>query len=193
MSTATDSDLFRWLAVETGAMRCELRCELRSWVGDTASSRREGDRGAQDFLATQLARHRPDDVVLSEEASDDTARLAASRVWIVDPLDGTHESGEPGRTDSAVHVALCQRGELTSGAVALPALELRYATDRAIESPPSRPAPLATKVSRTRPPEQVHRLAQRLDAEIVPMGSAGAKVTAVVRCEVDVFLHAGGQ
>ena len=65
--------------------------------------------------------------MLSEEGADDPARLSARRVWIVDPLDGTREFGEPGRTDWAVHVALWERsgpsgpGDLTAGAVALPA------------------------------------------------------------------------
>ena len=44
----------------------------------------------------------------------------ADRVWIVDPLDGTREFGEPDRHDWAVHVALWSAGELTAGAVALP-------------------------------------------------------------------------
>ena len=52
---------------------------------------------------------RPDDAVLSEEATDDLSRVQAARVWIVDPVDGTHEFSMPGRTDWAVHIALWQR------------------------------------------------------------------------------------
>ncbi|HEX2498602.1 MAG TPA: inositol monophosphatase family protein, partial [Actinomycetes bacterium] len=47
-----------------------------------------GDRSSHEYIAAQLATARPDDAVLSEEAADDRARLAADRVWIVDPLDG---------------------------------------------------------------------------------------------------------
>src|SRR5262249_61964681 len=94
---------------------------LRARGGDAGGLRAAGDRLPHEFLVSELARLRPGDAVLSEEGRDDPARLAADRVWIVDPLDGTREFGEPGRTDWAVHVALWERGELTAGAVALPA------------------------------------------------------------------------
>ena len=71
--------------------------------------RKAGDRLSHEFLTAELAARRPGDVVLSEEGADNPARLAARRVWIVDPLDGTREFGEPGRTDWAVHVALWER------------------------------------------------------------------------------------
>jgi 3'(2'), 5'-bisphosphate nucleotidase len=138
--------------------------------------------------------------VLSEEAADDGARLTAERVWIIDPLDGTREFGEAGRADWAVHVALWERGELTAGAVALPAAgrvvstaELRDASP----GPGSREHVQGTRVrlliSRSRPPEFVHRLADQLDAELVPMGSAGAKAAAVIAGEADAYVHSGGQ
>ena len=79
---------------------------LRSRGGDPSALRHAGDQGSHEFLTAELARRRPGDAVLSEEGADDPARLAARRVWIVDPLDGTREFGEPGRTDWAVHVAL---------------------------------------------------------------------------------------
>ena len=62
--------------------------------------------------ATELARWRPADAVLSEEARTRTIAATGStadRVWIVDPLDGTREFAEEGRADWAVHVALCGR------------------------------------------------------------------------------------
>ena len=61
--------------------------------------RAEGDRQAHELLVRELAAARPADAVLSEEGADDTARLDAERVWVVDPLDGTREFSEPGRTD----------------------------------------------------------------------------------------------
>ncbi|MBW8765653.1 MAG: 3'(2'),5'-bisphosphate nucleotidase CysQ, partial [Geodermatophilales bacterium] len=69
-----------------------------------------GDAAAQRAIAEVLAADRPGDAVFSEEAVDDPRRLAADRVWIVDPLDGTREYGEPGRHDWAVHVALWADG-----------------------------------------------------------------------------------
>jgi 3'(2'), 5'-bisphosphate nucleotidase len=140
-----------------------------------------------------LAAARPDDPVLSEEGKLDTARLDSSRVWIVDPLDGTREFGEPGRIDWAVHVALTVDGEPVAGAVALPACGLTLATDPAPPAPASRARRPRMAVSRTRAPQLCYEVAKRIDAEVVPMGSAGAKTMAVVRGEVDVYLHAGGQ
>ena len=123
-------------------------------------------------------------------------RLSASRVWIVDPLDGTREFGEPGRRDWAVHVALWERGELVAGAVALPAQDRVLST----AEPPPAPAeasagdtPLRLLVSRSRPPEFVQRLADVLGAELVPLGSAGAKAAAVITGEADGYVHSGGQ
>ena len=185
---SSDTAFARHLATETGA----LLLAIRQSAPDAASRREQGDRAAQDFLAHQLARYRPRDPVLSEEAADDMARLDSGRVWIVDPLDGTREFGEQGRTDWAVHVALWERGALTAAAVALPALGRTETTD-APPAPLARTGPLRLAVSRSRPPEQVDRLAAALDAEIVPMGSAGAKAMAVARGEVDAYAHAGGQ
>ncbi|UNX55591.1 3'(2'),5'-bisphosphate nucleotidase CysQ [Georgenia sp. TF02-10] len=151
-----------------------------------------GDRGAQQLIARRLAAARPGEAVLSEEAADDATRLDRDRVWIVDPLDGTREYGE-GRADWAVHVALWERGGLAAGAVALPGLGLTL--DTATVTPPS-PSPrpqVALAVSRSRASDLVLAVAERLGASLVPMGSAGYKVAAVVRGEVDAYLHSGGQ
>jgi len=132
--------------------------------------------------------------VLSEEGADDPARLAARRVWIVDPLDGTREFGEPGRTDWAVHVALWEAGELTAGAVALPAQGQVLSTADPVASPPAPAAgTLRLVVSRSRPAAFIPRLADKIGAEVVPLGSAGAKAAAVIRGDAEVYVHDGGQ
>jgi 3'(2'), 5'-bisphosphate nucleotidase len=140
-----------------------------------------------------LALHRPEDAVLSEEGKDDPARLSASRVWIVDPVDGTREFSEPPRDDWAVHVALWVAGDLHAGAVSQPSLNRTFSTSE----PPVVPASSASRprlaVSRTRPPDFVKELAEEIDADLVPMGSAGAKVISVVRDVTDAYVHAGGQ
>jgi 3'(2'), 5'-bisphosphate nucleotidase len=151
-----------------------------------------GDAAAQAAISGVLAERRPGDVVFSEEAVDDRRRLTAERVWIVDPLDGTREYGESPRPDWAVHVALWADGDLAAAAVALPALGVVLVTDPA----PTVPAPAGGRpriaVSRSRPPAVATTAAAALDAELVPMGSAGWKVTAVVRGEADAYVHAGG-
>jgi 3'(2'), 5'-bisphosphate nucleotidase len=150
-----------------------------------------GDAAAQAAIAGVLAEQRPDDAVFSEEAVDDRRRLTADRVWIVDPLDGTREYGE-GRPDWAVHVALWSAGGLTAAAVALPGLGEVLVTDPAPVLPEHSPGPLRVAVSRTRPPAVADTVAAALGAEVVPLGSAGYKTVAVVRGEVDAYVHAGG-
>ena len=195
MSAARPNDHADAAAIAT--MAGELLVELRAAGADKdpAELRAEGDRRAHELIAAALGQRHPDDVVFSEEAVDDKIRLTSPRVWIVDPLDGTREFGEPGRIDWAVHVALVVDGELAAGAVALPARGITLST---AEPPPfPDPRPEGTKprllVSRTRPTEHAHALAASLGAELVPMGSAGAKAMAVVLGEADVYAHSGGQ
>jgi len=190
----SDDELARALAEEAGRRLVTLRAR-----GDAEDLRAAGDRSSHEFLTSELARLRPADAVLSEEGSDDPARLAAGRVWIVDPLDGTREFGEPGRSDWAVHVALWEHGELTAGAVALPAQGRTLSTAEPPAPPvPSRAPgaaaqPLRIVVSRTRAPAFAAGVAQAVGATLVPLGSAGAKAAAVILGEADAYLHAGGQ
>lgn len=150
-----------------------------------------GDQTANQFLIAAIAEQRPDDGLLSEESKDTPERLEKSRVWIIDPVDGTREYGEE-RTDWAVHVALSIDGKPEIGAVALPGLNevLRSDQPRAL---PSAGTPLRMVVSRTRPAAEALSVAEKLGAELVPMGSAGAKAMAVIRGEADIYLHSGGQ
>jgi 3'(2'), 5'-bisphosphate nucleotidase len=151
-----------------------------------------GDAAAHRVLADGLARARPDDAVLSEEAAADPGRLSRRRVWIVDPLDGTREYGE-GRDEWAVHVALCVDGNPTVAAVAIPALGAVYGSQPPPGIAPRRPGPLRIAVSRSRPPDEARHLAAALGARLEPLGSAGFKAMAVLRGEADAYLHAGGQ
>ena len=248
MSALDDHALAADLAERAG----HLLLTLRATGGDSDALRNAGDRQSHEFLMAELARERPDDAVLSEEGIDDKARLAADRVWIVDPLDGTREFGDPGRTDWAVHVALWARnasapreqwqttgiaaasgeqlsgtgtaaagtGDLVAGAVALPAQNRVLSTvaksalqaDESAERPdrrgdfrrpsegapaeispgPGAQRPLRMVVSRSRASDLVKDVAKRLQADLVPCGSAGAKVATVVLGENDVYLHSGG-
>jgi 3'(2'), 5'-bisphosphate nucleotidase len=183
----TDAALAARLATEAG----ELLLQVRESVAPE-QRKDEGDRRSHDFLAAALAAARPDDAVLSEEAADDKERLTSDRVCIGDPLDGTREFGEGDRTDWAVHVALWERGRLVAGAVALPAQGVTFSSD----APPPLPRtadPLRLVVSRSRPPELVTALADSLGAELVPMGSAGAKAMSVLQGNSDAYVHGGGQ
>jgi 3'(2'), 5'-bisphosphate nucleotidase len=184
-----DHALSAWLATTAGERLLAVRES-----GPTGRELKDaGDRAAHELLMELLAEHRPGDSVLSEEGKDDKRRLHASRVWIVDPLDGTREFSEPPRDDWAVHVALWENGELTAGAVAQPALHETFHTGRPPVVPPRTGTRPRIAVSRTRPPAFVEALAEEMDAELVPMGSAGVKVISVVRDVSDAYVHAGGQ
>jgi 3'(2'), 5'-bisphosphate nucleotidase len=187
---ATDDHvLATWLATVAGERLLEVRQEGL----EGRELKDAGDAAAHELLMALLAEHRPGDAVLSEEGKDDKVRLGSTRVWIVDPLDGTREFSEPPRDDWAVHVALWQDGDLVAGAVAQPALGETFNTGRPAVVPPSTAARPRIAVSRSRPPEFVNALAKELDAELVPMGSAGVKVMSVVRDVSDAYVHAGGQ
>lgn len=190
---ATDAD--HQLAAELASRSAALLRELRaSGPGDQDALREQGDRRSHELLAAELAARRPADAVLSEEGKDSSRRLGARRVWIVDPLDGTREFGEPGRPDWAVHVALVIDGFPVAGAVALPALNEVWSTASA--PGPGRPAaatPPRLAVSRTRPGWSAGLVREALDAELVPLGSAGFKALAVVRGVADIYAHSGGQ
>ena len=190
----TDGELAHFLAEETGKRLMAVRERLYNEGASTWYAKDVGDAAAQHFIDETLAEHRPDDAVLSEEAADDSDRLTADRVWIIDPLDGTNEYSEEGRGDWAIHVALWENGELTAGAVALPVLGITLSTDPATK--PVLPAPLARKprliTSRNRAPYSAHLVANAIDCDAIRMGSAGAKAMAVVLGEADIYVHDGG-
>lgn len=184
----TDDELAAYLAAEAGRVLLGIQ-QSGTFEGQLLGD--EGDRVANAFLCAALRDARPDDALLSEEEKDCVSRCSVSRVWIVDPLDGTREYRE-GRSDWAVHVALAIDGVPTAGAVALPGLGITLSTT----SPPALSAPnqpLKMLVSRTRPAAEAVKVAETLGAELLPMGSAGAKAMAVVRGEADIYLHTGGQ
>ncbi len=193
-ATAADHHLAAELASEAGRHLVTLRADLVAAGTTSAQLKDRGDRQSHELLMVRLAEAMAaGDAVLSEEGGDDLTRLDHRRVWIVDPLDGTREFGEPPRQDWAVHVALAIDGVAAVGAVALPALGVTLSTETAPElAAPHGGAPRVI-VSRTRPPAAATWLAEQLHGELVEMGSAGAKAMAVVRGEADVYAHSGGQ
>jgi 3'(2'), 5'-bisphosphate nucleotidase len=184
----TDAELAAHLAEVAGQLLLTVR---DSGVLSLKTLGKAGDATANQFIVHALREQRPDDAVLSEEEKDNLDRLSASRVWIVDPVDGTREYGEQ-RTDWAVHVALAVDGVPTVGAVALPGLGVVLQSDQLVAVPPA-PDVLSMVVSRSRPAPEAEAVAAALGAELVPMGSAGAKAMAVIRGEADIYLHTGGQ
>ena len=185
---ADDAELAAHLAELAGVLLLQVR------EGGQLSAQalgKAGDQAANQFLCDAIRKQRPNDGLLSEEEKDNPKRLSKSRVWIIDPVDGTREYGE-GRADWAVHVTLAVDGVPLIGAVALPSLDLVLRTDQP-QPIASAPEKLRMVVSRTRPAPEALAVAKALGAELIPMGSAGAKAMAIVRGEADIYLHTGGQ
>ncbi len=204
-SVTTDARLAARLAERAGAELLRLRDDVPAGAGatDPKGLGRRGDAAANELLTRSLREQRPGDAVLSEESADDRRRLGAERVWIVDPLDGTREYGL-GRPDWTVHVALWEAAAaaresgtgITAAAVAHPDSGAVYATDDISAGTVRAGVPgnrVRILVSDTRPPEFANAVAESLNADLVPRGSAGAKAVAVLRGEAEVYLHAGGQ
>jgi 3'(2'), 5'-bisphosphate nucleotidase len=189
-----DHEVAERLATRAGDLLLDVRAEFAS--ASAQERKAAGDNRSHQFLMAELTRLRPDDAVLSEEATEqeraNNARLTSERVWIIDPLDGTREFSELDREDWAVHVALWQSGELVAGAVALPAQNTTLHTPQ-VAAPRTVDGPLRVVVSRTRPPAVALAVRDALDGVLVEMGSAGAKVAAVIQGRADVYVHAGGQ
>lgn len=193
-SALSDAELSGLLAEDAGRLLLEIRA---TWEGgDPRDLGRRGDLESNRLILAELKRWRSDDALLSEESADDPRRLSATRVWIIDPLDGTREFTMPGRSDWAVHVALWQSGHgITDAAVATPALDGRVyvsGTAKAGGSDDRRSGPVIV-VSDSRPPAFAPIVATELGGTVVQMGSAGAKAMAVLRGDVDAYVHAGGQ
>lgn len=149
-----------------------------------------GDALAQDWIARSLVQHRPNDAMLSEEAEDDLSRLDNSRVWIIDPLDGTREYAG-GRQDWAVHIALVEDGKVIEAAVGMPDLGRVFSSSevRAVEG--ARTNRLV--ISQNTTPAIAEFIAEDLGLELVTMGSCGAKAVSVILGDNDAYVHAGGQ
>ena len=186
----TDGELAAALSAEAGKLLLDLRARGEFRGGGLGH---EGDRVANRYLVERLRAEKPDDGLLSEESKDTPERLSKSRVWIIDPLDGTREFGEE-RPDWAVHVGLAIDGVAEIGAVALPGLDggLVLRSDSPAPLRPHKGAPRML-VSRTRPAAEALAVAERLGCELLPMGSAGAKAMAVVLGQAEIYLHSGGQ
>ena len=184
----TDAELAASLAESAGKLLLDVRA---SGAFEGKALGKAGDEASNAFLVATIREQRPDDGLLSEESQCDGSRLDRARVWIIDPVDGTREYGE-GRTDWAVHVAMAVDGAPAIGAVALPGLGKVLRTDQPVAVPPA-PERLRLVVSRTRPAAEAVAVADALGAELVPMGSAGAKAMSIIRGEADIYLHSGGQ
>jgi myo-inositol-1(or 4)-monophosphatase len=95
---------------------------IKTWVKEYNSPVSEVDITVNDLLQKRLTAIVPEAGWLSEESEDGPARLAASKVWIVDPIDGTR-SFIAGRPDWTISVALVEARRPVVAALYAPASE----------------------------------------------------------------------
>jgi len=188
----TDQQLASRVATEAGVMLVDLRDELVAEGIHYWDLKDEGDIAGHRYIMSALTAARPDDVILSEEAADNRKRLSASRVWIIDPIDGTNEFAEHPRHDWAIHIALWESGELTAASVALPTLGITFDASPAAVVPPSKRDKPLLVTSRSRNPYCAVMVANALGCDVARLGSAGAKAMAIVMGEADIYVHDGG-
>ena len=186
-----DHELASYIAQKAGSKLLKLRDEalnsgMNSWV-----LRDRGDLEAHNLIIEELQFHRPNDFVLSEEGLDDRSRVKASRVWIVDPLDGSQDYPYSGSEEWAVHIALVENGKIIAGAVSCPSLGRNYST--AMTFPPMRKVSESKLVISNRWNSfQAAYVAEAMGARLASCGSAGIKASLVLGGEADIYIHNSG-
>ena len=164
----------------------------------------EADRVANDLIVRSLQREFPEDGILAEESIDTSRRLNRSRVWMIDPLDGTTGFID-GNGDFAVQIGLANEGKAVLGVVYQPLTGVLYRAVRDqgcwIERPNFMPE--RATVSRQ---NQLHRMrlaasrshrSPRMDLvmksfgvkEEVRRGSVGIKVGLICEQQCDLYVH----
>ncbi len=193
-----DQELAEYLALETGKLLQTTYTENHASLTPQELGA-FGDQTGHEFLIHELSKHRPLDHVLSEEGEDNSGRLAANRVWIIDPLDGTshYSKGEP---DYAVHIALWEKGsstqfQLVAASVSVPETNSVHGlTNELIDSNSNS---VRVLVSATRPPVEIDHICAELKAqfgqvELIAMGSVGAKLAHIIKGNADLYINTGG-
>jgi 3'(2'), 5'-bisphosphate nucleotidase len=168
----------------------------------------EADRAASALIVERLQAAFPDDVVLSEEVPDDGSRLGRSRVWMVDPIDGTSDF-IAGDTGFVVMIGLVVDGRPHVGAVAHPLTNRVYGgiTGQGawLQLPDGTRTSLHTSTL-TGPPgirlvaSKTHRT-PRVDAvkkalgvtDEINVGSVGLKIGLVSEAARDLYVYTGGR
>lgn len=171
---------------------------------DDAEPVTQADRIANELIVTRLKREFPDDGILAEESVDTRRRLGKSRVWMVDPLDGT--SGFiAGNGDFAVQIGLADNGQCVLGVVYLPLTGVLFRAVRGdgtwIERPQCEPAKIAVSETKTlsemrlaasrahRSPRMSRVVSSLGFREEVQRGSVGIKIGLLVEQHCDVYIH----
>ena len=164
----------------------------------------QADRIANELIVSGLQREFPGDGILAEESVDTKRRLGKSRVWMVDPLDGTN-GFIAGNGDFAVQIGLAEEGEVIVAVVYAPLSGVLYRAVRGegtwIERPDLEPeqahvsdrrelAEMRLAASRSHRSPRMNKVVQRFGfREEVQRGSVGIKIGLLIEQQCDVYIH----
>lgn len=180
-----------------------LRVETKSHDDDIEPVT-QADRIANELIVNGLKAQFPRDGILAEESVDTERRLSKSRVWMVDPLDGTNGFID-GNGDFAVQIGLVENGEPVVSVVYLPLSRVMYRaitgggawierpqreTEQAAVSDRRTFATMRLAASRSHRSPRMNKVVQRFGfREEVQRGSVGIKVGLLVEQQCDVYIH----
>lgn len=196
------------LAREAGAVILDLYegpLDIQQKIGaDDREPVTQADTLANEIIVQRLGREFPDDGILAEESVDTVRRLNKSRVWMIDPLDGTNGFID-GNGDFAVQIGLTEDGECVLGVVYQPLTDVLYRAIRGGGTWIERPGLAAEKarvsdhveLSTMRLAASRSHRSPRMDTvvqafgikEEVRRGSVGIKVGLIVEQQCDLYVH----
>jgi len=180
-----------------------LRVEQKTSADDVEPVT-QADRIANELIVNGLKQQFPSDGILAEESIDTEHRLSKSRVWMVDPLDGTNGFID-GNGDFAVQIGLVEEGEPVMAVVYLPLSDVLYRAvlgggtwierpqiepEKAVVSERETFADMRLAASRSHRSPRMNKVVQRFDfREEVQRGSVGIKIGLLVEQQCDVYIH----
>ena len=164
----------------------------------------QADRIANELIVNALKREFPNDGILAEESIDTKRRLGKSRVWMVDPLDGTNGFID-GNGDFAVQIGLTEEGQCVIGVVYQPLTGVLYRAIRGagtwIERPEFAPerahvsdhtnlSSMRLAASRSHRSPRMNKVVERFGfREEVQRGSVGIKIGLLIEQQCDIYIH----
>ena len=168
----------------------------------------QADIAANELIVTGLKREFPDDGILAEESVDTSRRLEKSRVWMVDPLDGTNGFID-GNGDFAVQIGLAEDGKVVLGVVYQPLPGVLYRAVSGggtwIERPQFEPeqakvsdkktmSEMRLAASRSHRSPRMNQVVTRFGfKDEVQRGSVGIKIGLIIEQQCDAYIHLSGR
>lgn len=164
----------------------------------------QADTLANEIIVDRLGRDFPDDGILAEESVDTVRRLNKSRVWMIDPLDGTTGFID-GNGDFAVQIGLTENGRCVLGVVYQPLTGVlyravsgggtwierpEYAPEKALVSGHKEIATMRLAASRSHRSPRMDTVVETFGIkDEIRRGSVGIKVGLIVEQQCDIYVH----